>query len=63
MNNNAYVAIVYDDRILAVTHDGPTVRLCASLVAERQDPETSAAFAIVAKGREVACDALAVGAI
>lgn len=57
------VAIIVDDRVLASSSDDATVRLAASLIAQRPDQETSPAFEPITEGRRVACRMLAAGAV
>jgi len=58
------VAIIVDDRVLASSSDDATVRLAASLIAQRPDQETSsAAFEPITEGRRLACRMLAAGAV
>jgi hypothetical protein len=57
------VAIIVDDRVLASSSDDATVRLAASLIAQRPDHEASPAFEPITKGRQVACRMLAAGAV
>jgi len=57
------VALIVDDRILASSSDEATVRLAASLIAQRPDHEPSPVFEPITEGRRSACRMLAIGAV